>query len=90
MDQAKLDAVIYPTWSNAPRKVGNLQSPAGDNSQILSPQTGFPAITVPMGFAVGLPVGMSFVGTAWSEGKLLRLAYAYEQGTRHRRPPRLK
>jgi amidase len=37
--------------------------------------------------AQGLPVGLSFVGTAWDEGKLLRIAYAYEQGTRHRRPP---
>src|SRR5437868_5579548 len=43
MEKDHLDAIIYPTWSNAPRKVGDLQSPAGDNSQVLSPQTGFPA-----------------------------------------------
>jgi amidase len=48
---------------------------------------GYPSITVPMGFVEGLPVGLSFVGTAWSEGRLVRLAHAYEQATRHRRPP---
>jgi Asp-tRNA(Asn)/Glu-tRNA(Gln) amidotransferase A subunit family amidase len=90
MDQARLDAVIYPTWSNAPRKVGDLQSPAGDNSQILSPQTGFPAITVPMGFTYGsLPAGMTFLGRAFSEPELIKFVYAYEQATKHRRPPEM-
>jgi amidase len=42
-----------------------------------------------MGSIHGLPVGLSFIGPAWSEGLLLRLAYAYEQGTRLRRPPTL-
>ncbi len=88
MDAAHLDAVIYPTWSNPPRKVGDLKSPGGDNNQILSPQTGFPAITVPMGFTHGdLPAGLSFLGRAWSEEKLIGLAYAYEQATQHRKPP---
>ena len=88
MDGAKLDAIIYPTWSNPPRKVGDMQSPAGDNSQILSPQTGFPAITVPMGFTYGsLPAGLTFLGRAFSEGALIKYAYAYEQATRHRRSP---
>ena len=50
MDGARVDAIVYPTWSNPPRKIGDMQSPAGDNSQILSPQTSFPAITVPMGY----------------------------------------
>ena len=88
MDQARVDAIIYPTWSNAPRKVGDLQSPAGDNSQMLSPQTGFPAITVPIGFTYGtLPAGMTFVGRLFSEPDLIKFVYAYEQATRHRRPP---
>jgi Asp-tRNA(Asn)/Glu-tRNA(Gln) amidotransferase A subunit family amidase len=88
MDGAKLDAIIYPTWSNPPRKVGDMQSPAGDNSQILSPQTGFPAITVPMGFTYGsLPAGLTFLGRAFSEGALIKYAYAYEQATHHRRSP---
>lgn len=88
MAKDKLDAIIYPTWSNAPRKVGDLQSPAGDNSQILSPQTGFPAITVPMGFTyISLPAGMTFLGRLFSEPDLIKYAYSYEQATRHRRPP---
>jgi amidase len=88
MDKLQLDAVIYPTWSNPPRKVGDLQSPAGDNSQILSPQTGFPAITVPMGFtAEALPTGMTFLGRAFSEPALIKYVYAYERATTHRKPP---
>lgn len=89
MDAAKLDAVVYPTWSNPPRKVGDTTSPAGDNSQVLSPQTGFPAMTVPMGFTHGdLPAGMTFLGRAFAEGELIRLAYSYEQATKHRRAPK--
>lgn len=88
MDEAKVDAVIYPTWSNAPRKVGDMQSPAGDNSQILSPQTGFPAITVPMGFTYNsLPAGLTFLGRLFSEPILIKYSYAYEQATHHRHPP---
>jgi amidase len=49
---------------------------------------GYPHITVPAGFVFGLPVGISFVGGAWTEPTLFRLAYAYEQATKHRRPPR--
>jgi amidase len=48
---------------------------------------GYPSITVPAGDAFGLPVGLSFFGRAWSEALLIKLAYAYEQGTKHRRPP---
>jgi Asp-tRNA(Asn)/Glu-tRNA(Gln) amidotransferase A subunit family amidase len=88
MEKERLDAVIYPTWSNPPRKLGDLQSPAGDNSQMLSPQTGFPAITVPMGFTDGsLPAGLTFLGRLFSEPDLIRFVYAYEQATKHRRPP---
>src|SRR5262249_37617680 len=87
MEKDRLDAVIYPTWSNPPRKVGDLQSPAGDNSQMLSPQTGFPAITVPMGFTYGsLPAGLTFLGRASSELDLIKSVYANEQATKHRRP----
>jgi amidase len=48
---------------------------------------GYPHITVPMGYFRGLPVGVSFFGRAWSEPTLIKLAYAYEQATNHRRPP---
>lgn len=89
MDRLKLDAFIYPTWSNPPRLIGDLNTPHGDNSQFFSPTTGFPAISVPMGFTRGgtLPVGMTIYGRPWSESTLLKFAYAFEQATRHRRPP---
>jgi len=89
MDKLKLDAFVYPTWSNPPRLIGDLNTPAGDNSQFFSPTTGFPAINVGMGFTRGdtLPAGMTIYGRPWSEAALLKLAYAYESATRHRRPP---
>ncbi len=89
MDSLHLDALVYPTWSNPPRLIGDLNTPAGDNSQLFSPTTGFPAITVPMGYTRDntLPAGITFFGRAWSEGELIKLAYAYEQLTKHRRPP---
>jgi Asp-tRNA(Asn)/Glu-tRNA(Gln) amidotransferase A subunit family amidase len=86
-----LDALVFPTWANVPRLIGDLRSPGGDNSQVLSPQTGFPAITVPMGWIEEggrqLPAGLQILGDAWSEPRLIAIAYAYEQATRHRRPP---
>jgi Asp-tRNA(Asn)/Glu-tRNA(Gln) amidotransferase A subunit family amidase len=88
MTQYKVQAIVYPTWSNAPRKVGDDKSPAGDNSQVLSPQTGFPAITVPMGYTYDvLPAGLTFLGDGFSEGTLIKFAYAYEQATKNRHPP---
>jgi amidase len=89
MSESRLDALIYPTWSNPPRLLGDLNTPGGDNNQFFSPSTGFPAITVPMGYTRGdtLPAGLQFFGRPWDESTLLRLAYAYEQATHHRRPP---
>ena len=89
MDGNRLDALVYPTWSNPPRLIGDLNTPHGDNNQLFSPSTGFPAITVPMGYTRGgtLPAGLQFFGRPWAEAALIRLAYAYEQGTRHRHPP---
>jgi Asp-tRNA(Asn)/Glu-tRNA(Gln) amidotransferase A subunit family amidase len=89
MDSLRLDALVYPTWSNPPRLIGDLNTPHGDNSQLFSPTTGFPAITVPMGYTRDntLPAGMTFFGRPWSEGKLISLTYGYEQATHHRRPP---
>jgi Asp-tRNA(Asn)/Glu-tRNA(Gln) amidotransferase A subunit family amidase len=88
MDDRHLDALVYPTWSNPPRLIGDLNTPHGDNNQLFSPSTGFPAITVPMGYTSDtLPAGLQFFGRAWSESTLLRFAYAYEQTTRHRRLP---
>jgi amidase len=88
-DRLRLDAVVYPSWSNPPRLIGDLNTPHGDNNQLFSPSTGFPAITVPMGYLRGgvLPSGLQFFGRAWSEPTLIKFAYAYEQATHHRRPP---
>jgi Asp-tRNA(Asn)/Glu-tRNA(Gln) amidotransferase A subunit family amidase len=89
MDALKLEAFVYPTWSNPPRLIGDLNSPHGDNSQFFSPTTGFPAIQVPMGYTrnAQLPAGMTIYGRPWDEATLFELAYGYEQATRHRRPP---
>ena len=89
MDAQKIDAWVYPTWSNPPRLIGDLNTPGGDNSQFFSPTTGFPAIQVPMGYTRGgrLPAGITFFGRAWSEAVLIKYAYAYEQATHHRRAP---
>ncbi len=88
LDEHQLDAMVYPTWSNPPRLIGDLTTPAGDNSQDLAPGSGFPAITVPMGYVRHtLPVGLQFFGDAWSEPRLIALAYSYEQITQHRRAP---
>ncbi len=89
METQKIDAWVYPTWSNVPRLIGDLNTPGGDNSQFFSPTTGFPSIQVPMGYTRGgrLPAGITFFGRAWSEPALIKYAYAYEQATRHRRPP---
>ncbi|MGO8818634.1 MAG: amidase family protein [Terriglobia bacterium] len=88
MNQYKLDALVAPTGGPAgltdlidgDHDVGGSSTPAA--------VAGYPHITVPMGFVRGLPVGLSFFGRAWSEPVLIKLAFAYEQATQHRRPPR--
>ncbi len=88
MDVHTLDAFVYPTWSNPPRKIGDLKSPAGDNSQLIPPHTGLPGVTVPMGFTYqNLPAGLQIVGKLFGEPDLIQIAYAFEQATKHRRPP---
>ena len=91
MDANDYDALIYPTWRNPPRLVGDMTSPSGNNSPQISPPTGFPAITVPMGYTVNntLPAGLQFLGRAFAEPTLIELAYSYEQVTKYRRPSRL-
>jgi amidase len=88
MEEHQLDAIVYPTWNNPPRKIGDDKSPAGDNSQLIPPHTGFPAITVPMGFtSEGLPSGLQIVGKLFEEAVIIKIAYSYEQATKHRKPP---
>ena len=88
MDKFKLDALIAPTVG--PACLTDLV--AGDHwrgeSSTAAAVAGYPSITVPAGFIFGLPVGLLFFGRAWSEPTLLKLAYAYEQATKIRKPPR--
>ena len=88
MKKHKLDAIVAPTQGPAwlidlvngdPGGMGSFTSPAA--------VAGYPHITVPMGFVQGLPVGLSFVASAWQEPKLLTLAYAFEQASLARRKP---
>jgi amidase len=85
----RLDALIAPTggpaWTtdlvNGDHFTGGSSTPAA--------VAGYPNVQVPAGYVYGLPVGISFFGLAFDEAKLIRLAYAYEQATKHRQPPRL-
>ncbi len=87
LKEHKLDALVAPT--GAPAWLTDFVR--GDNSgaSFSSPAAvaGYPHITVPAGFVQGLPVGISFVGTAWSEPTLLAIAYAYESASKARRAP---
>jgi len=86
----RLDAIVAPT--GGPPWLIDLvdgDSPGGGSSTPAA-VAGYPSITVPAGFAHGLPIGLSFIGPAWSEPKLLKLAYAFEQATKHRRPPQFR
>ncbi len=83
----RLDALIAPTGGPAwPIDLINGDHFGGGSSSAAA-VAGYPNVSVPAGVVHGLPVGISFIGTAWSEPTLLRLAYAYEQATRLRRPP---
>jgi amidase len=89
MDAFNVDAIVFPTWSNPPAHIDRgREEYNGDNNQLLVPDAGLPAVTVPMGFLeIGLPVGLQIVGRPFAEGLLIELAYAYEQSTQHRMPP---
>jgi amidase len=89
LSRASVDALIAPTGSPAwPTDLVNGDHYVGGYSSA-SAVSGYPHITVPLGFVHGLPVGISFFAGAWSEPKLLSLAYAFEQATNARRPPRM-
>jgi len=84
----KLDALVAPTGAPAWLiDLVNGDSPGGGSST-LPAVSGYPSVTVPAGYAFGLPVGISFIGKPWSEPALLRLAYAFEQATKARKAPR--
>jgi amidase len=83
----RLDALVAPTGGPAwPIDPVNGDHFTGGSSQVAA-VAGYPAVTVPMGDIAGLPVGITFFGTAFREAQLASIAYAYEQATRHRRPP---
>lgn len=87
MKKHQLDALVAPTggppwptdWINGDHFTGGYSS--------ASAVAGYPHITVPAGYIFGLPVGISFFGGAFSEAKLIQIAYAFEQATKARRPP---
>lgn len=88
MEEHGLDALIMPT-SSPPWKIDLIDGDHGlGGSSTPAALAGYPAITVPAGYAFGLPIGLTFMGRAFSEPKLLALAYAFEQFTKARRPPR--
>ncbi len=89
MAAQNVDVIVYPTWNSPPNKLTDPRRHAGDNSQLIPPHTGLPAINVPMGFSRGqLPAGLQIVGKRFRDGELLGIAYAYEQATQHRKPPK--
>lgn len=86
----RLDAILAPTGAPAWLiDLVNGDSFGGVSSSQPPAVAGYPAITVPAGFISGLPVGMTLIGPAWSEAALIRYAYAFEQATKHRKPPTL-
>ncbi len=88
MAKHQLDAIIAPSNGPSwPTDLVNGDHYGGGNSSVAA-VAGYPSITVPMGFTAELPLGLSFIGGAWSEPKLIALAYAYEQATHARRAPK--
>jgi len=87
MDKNQLDAIVAPTAGPAwLTDLVNGDHAAGGSSNAAA-VAGYPDITLPAGFLSGLPVGISFFGRAWSEPTLIKLAYAFEQATKVRKPP---
>jgi amidase len=88
MNKHDLDAIVAP--SGGPAWKTDMIN--GDNfvlsTSVYGALSGYPNINVPMGFIADVPVGLSIFGRAWSEPVLIEIAYAYEQGTKHRKPPK--
>lgn len=88
MNMNKLDAIIAPTGSPAWKTDLLLGDHFVGGSSSLAAISGYPAITVPMGFIDNLPVGITFFGKAWNEPLLIEIAYSFEQNTKHRKAPK--
>jgi Asp-tRNA(Asn)/Glu-tRNA(Gln) amidotransferase A subunit family amidase len=98
MADQRLDALVYATFDHQPGIIADdvmtrtvVPDFAGiGNNRRLSPVIGFPAVTVPAGFTTdGVPVGIEIMTRPFTEAMLLKIAYSYEQGTRHHQPPPL-
>lgn len=92
MDAAGVDVLVYPTWNEPPLRIGDAWDSYydGNNSPMIAPQTGSPAVSVPMGFtAQGLPAGIQFLARPFDEPTLIAVAHAYERASSLRQPPRL-
>jgi amidase len=102
LDDAGIDALVFPTWAQLPAINGDRNTQIGEPKP--APDAGptrlgssltfvgstlqWPALSVPNGYlGEGLPAGLQILGRAWDEAKLIRYAYAYEQATRYRKPP---
>jgi amidase len=85
----RVDAIVAPT-SGAPWLIDHVNGDAGSGGSSTTPcaVARYPAITVPMGYVRGLPLGITFMGRAWSEATLLKLAYAYEQTSKVKVAPK--
>lgn len=88
MNENRLDAIMAPTGSPAWKTDLVLGDHYMGGSSSLAAISGYPAISVPMGFIDNLPVGVTFFGRAWSEPLLIEIAYGYEQATKHRKAPK--
>lgn len=88
MNEKGLDAIIAPTGSPAWKTDWVLGDHFMGGSSSPAARSGYPNISVPMGFVEELPVGLSIFGRAWSEPILLEIAYSYEQATKHRKAPK--
>lgn len=89
MADHKVDVLAYPTYRVKPGLRTDKEKAASNNCQVGS-NSGLPSISVPAGWTADeLPIGMELLGRAWSEALLLKLAYSYEQSTKHRRGPKL-
>ena len=88
MNEHQLDAIVAPT-RDLPWTTDHIKGDRLDGGSSAGPAAiaGYPDISVPMGFVSGLPAGVSFFGRAWSEPVLIRIAYAFEQATQHRKAP---
>jgi amidase len=90
MEQEKLDVLVAPTttpaWTIDLVNGDTIRGSSGKSAAL----AGYPLISVPSGFTMGLPLGVTFMGRAWSEGKLITIAYAYEQVTKARKPPQYR